>query len=154
MRTPAGWIEASFSRREGLDYFAADGTSLPEAFEMAARAVDHCRQRRRPTFLHLKVPRLLGHAGTDWEGDYLELATIEANEARDPLLRAAELAVSSGCLAPDEVLSLYEETRTRVAEAAARAGFASAGRRLRRGGEAARGRSAAASLVADQSRPA
>jgi 2-oxoisovalerate dehydrogenase E1 component len=121
VRTPAGWIEANFSRREGLDYFAADGTSLPEAFEMAARAVDHCRQRRRPTFLHLKVPRLLGHAGTDWEGDYLELATIEANEARDPLLRAAELAVSSGCLAPDEVLSLYEETRARVAEAAARA---------------------------------
>jgi 2-oxoisovalerate dehydrogenase E1 component len=121
VRTPAGWIEANFSRREGLDYFAADGTSMPEAFEMAARAVDHCRQRRRPTFLHLKVPRLLGHAGTDWEGDYLELATIEANEARDPLLRAAELAVSSGCLAPEEVLSLYEETRARVAESAARA---------------------------------
>jgi 2-oxoisovalerate dehydrogenase E1 component len=121
VRTPAGWIEANFSRREGLDYFAADGASMPETFEMSARAIDHCRQRRRPTFLHLRVPRLLGHAGTDWEGDYLELAAIEANEARDPLLRAAELAVSSGCLAPDEVLSLYEETRARVAASAARA---------------------------------
>ena len=119
--TPAGWIEAGFSRREGLDYFAADGTSLPEAFEMAARAVEHCRKRRRPTFLHLKVPRLLGHAGTDWEGDYMEIAAIEANEARDPLLAAARLAVASGCLAPDEVLALYEESRTRVAESAARA---------------------------------
>ena len=121
VRTPAGWVEQNFSRREGLDYFAADGTSPPEAFEMAARAVEHCRRKRRPTFLHLKVPRLLGHAGTDWEGDYLELAAIEATEARDPLLSAARLAVDSGCLAPDEVLELYEQTRHRVAAAAARA---------------------------------
>jgi 2-oxoisovalerate dehydrogenase E1 component len=121
VRSPAGWIESSFSRREGLDYFAADGTSLPQAFEIAARAIEHCRHRRRPVFLHLKVPRLLGHAGTDWEGDYLELAAIEANEARDPLLAAARLAVESGCLAPDELLQLYEQTRARVADAAARA---------------------------------
>ena len=121
VRTPAGWIEASFGQREGLDYFAADGTSPGESFEIAARAVEHCRRRRRPTFLHLKMPRLLGHAGTDWEGDYLELAAIEANEARDPLLPAARLAVESGCLAPAEVLALYEETRGRVADAARRA---------------------------------
>jgi len=121
VRTPAGWIEASFAQREGLDYFAADGTAPGEAFEMAARAVEHCRRRRRPTFLHLQMPRLLGHAGTDWEGDYMELAAIEANEARDPLLTAARLAVESGCMSPDEVLALYEETRSRVAEAAARA---------------------------------
>jgi 2-oxoisovalerate dehydrogenase E1 component len=121
VRTPAGWIEASFAQREGLDYFAADGTAPGEAFEMAARAVEHCRRRRRPTFLHLKVPRLLGHAGTDWEGDYMELAAIEANEARDPLLAAARLAVESGCMHPEEILALYEETRARVAEAAARA---------------------------------
>jgi 2-oxoisovalerate dehydrogenase E1 component len=121
VRTPAGWVEQNFSRREGLDYFAADGTSLAEAYEIAARAVEHCRRRRRPTFLHLKVPRLLGHAGTDWEGDYLELAAIEANEARDPLLASARLAAQSGCLSPAEILGLYEQTRQRVAEAAARA---------------------------------
>lgn len=121
VRTPAGWVEASFSHREGLDYFAADGESLPEAFEIAARALEHCRRRRRPTFLHLKVPRLLGHAGTDWEGDYMEMAAIEANEARDPLLSAARLAAASGCLAPSEILELYEQTRTRVARAAERA---------------------------------
>ena len=121
VRTPAGWIEASFARREGLDYFAADGTAPGETFEMAARALEHCRRRRRPTFLHLKVPRLLGHAGTDWEGDYMELAAIEANEARDPLLAAARLAVESACMTREEVLALYEEVRARVADAALRA---------------------------------
>ena len=121
VRTPAGWIENSFARRVGLDYFVADGTAPGDTFEVTARAVEHCRRRRRPTFLHLKVPRLLGHAGTDWEGDYMELAAIEANEARDPLLPAARLAVDSGCLAPEQVLELYEETRARVAEAAGRA---------------------------------
>ncbi len=121
VRTPAGWVEANFARREGLDYFAADGVSLPDTFEIAARALEHCRRRRRPTFLHLKVPRLLGHAGTDWEGDYMEMAAIEANEARDPLLSTARLAADSGCLAPAEILELYEQARARVADAAARA---------------------------------
>ena len=121
VRTPAGWIEASFSRREGLDYFAADGTSPLDTFDTAARAMEHCRRRRRPTFLHLKVPRLLGHAGTDWEGDYMELAAIEATEARDPLLAAARLAVQSGCLKPGEVLDMYQALRERVADAARRA---------------------------------
>jgi len=121
VRTPPGWVEASFSRREGLDYFTADGTSPGESFEAGAQAIEHCRRRRRPTFLHLRMPRLLGHAGTDWEGDYMELADIEANEARDPLLASARLAASSGCLAPAEILDLYESARTRVADAARRA---------------------------------
>lgn len=121
VRTPAGWVEQNFSRREGIDYFAADGTSLPDTFEIAARAIEHCRLRRRPTFLHLKVPRLLGHAGTDWEGDYLELAAIEATEARDPLLVSARIAVECGAMSPAEILALYETTRQRVASAAARA---------------------------------
>jgi 2-oxoisovalerate dehydrogenase E1 component len=121
VRTPAGWVEQNFSRREGIDYFAADGTSLPETFEIAARAIEHCRLRRRPTFLHLKVPRLLGHAGTDWEGDYLELAAIEATEARDPLLVSARIAAECGMMSPAEILALYEDTRRRVADAAARA---------------------------------
>jgi len=121
VRTPPGWVEASFSRREGLDYFTADGTSPGESFEAGAQAIEHCRRRRRPTFLHLRMPRLLGHAGTDWEGDYMELADIEANEARDPLLASARLAASSGCLAPAEILDLYESARARVADAARRA---------------------------------
>ncbi len=121
VRTPTGWVEANFSQRAGLDYFAADGTDLPEAFERARRAIENCRGRRRPTFLHLKLPRLLGHAGTDWEGDYLDFGTIEATEARDPLLASARLAVESGLMSPSEVLALYEETRARVAAAAARA---------------------------------
>lgn len=121
VRTPAGWVEANFSRREGLDYFAADGTSPGESFAASAQAIEHCRRRRRPTFLHLKMPRLLGHAGTDWEGDYMEVADIEANEARDPLLAGARLAAASGCLAPAEILALYESLRAQVAEAAQRA---------------------------------
>jgi 2-oxoisovalerate dehydrogenase E1 component len=121
VKTPTGWVEASFSGRPGLDYFAADGTAAAAAFEQAARAIEHCRHRRRPTFLHLKMPRLLGHAGTDWEGDYLDLAAIEASESRDPLLASARLAVSSGLMTPAGVLALYEEIRGKVCEAAARA---------------------------------
>ncbi len=121
VRTPTGWIEASFSSRPGLDYFAADGGDPAGAFEQAAKAVENCRERRRPTFLHLSVPRLLGHAGTDWEGDYMDSAAIEATEARDPLLASARLAVESGLMQPGEVLALYEDTRARVEDAARRA---------------------------------
>ncbi|MEJ2514426.1 MAG: transketolase C-terminal domain-containing protein [Gammaproteobacteria bacterium] len=121
VRTPTGWVGANFSSRPGLDYFTADGGDPADTFEQAAKAVDNCRRRRRPTFLHLTVPRLLGHAGTDWEGDYLDVAAIEAAEARDPLLASARLAVESGLMSPDGVLGLYEETRARVADGARRA---------------------------------
>ena len=114
VHTASNWIEAAFSQRPGLRYFAADGLNLPDAYRVAAQAIEYVRHARRPAFLHLKVVRLLGHAGTDVETEYHTVEEIEAVEARDPLLASARLMIEAGYMSPDEVLELYEDVRRRV----------------------------------------
>lgn len=118
VRSPAGWIGESFSQRRHLKYFRADGLDLAAGYEVVAEAVEWCRRERRPTFLHLGTTRLMGHAGTDFEIEYRAIEDVWASEARDPLLRSAELALAHGLYTPDELLALYEDIRKRCFAAA------------------------------------
>jgi 2-oxoisovalerate dehydrogenase E1 component len=130
VRTPAGWIASNFSNRTGIHYVWADGLDLPHAYDAACAAVEHVRTTRRPAFLHLRVVRLLGHAGSDVEQTYRPLPEIEADEAADPVLATARLLVESGARTAAEVRAHYEAVRARVAaladEAARRPRLASA----------------------------
>lgn len=121
VKTPDGWIAQSFAQRPGLDYFAADGLDLAEGHAQVARALAHCRQTRRPTFLHLRTTRLMGHAGTDFEIEWRPLPELCAAEASDPLLRSAAIAMQSGWMTAAQVLDLYERVRARCFAAAAEA---------------------------------
>jgi len=118
VKTPEGWIARNFSQRQDLDYFAADGLDISTGFADIERAVEHCRTTRRPTFLHLRCIRLMGHAGTDFELEWRELAEICAAEACDPLLRSAAIALESGVLDRQAILERYERIRARCFEAA------------------------------------
>jgi 2-oxoisovalerate dehydrogenase E1 component len=118
VKTPGGWIAESFRNRPDLDYFFADGLDLAAGYGDVQRAVDHCRRTRRPTFLHLRTTRIMGHAGTDFEIEWRALEELCAVEAGDPLLRSAQIAVESGVMSAEEVLALYERTRARCFEAA------------------------------------
>ena len=69
-KTPTGWIAANFGHREGLEYFAADGSDLLAAYATANAAADWVRAHRKPAFLHLRTVRLMGHAGSDFEAAY------------------------------------------------------------------------------------
>lgn len=121
VRTPDGYVEQRFDRFAGFTYFRADGTRLAETFEVARDAIDYCRKFRKPAFLHLKVVRMLGHAGTDFEFDYRSMEEIEATEKRDPLLESARFVMESGLLTPEEILARYESIRARCLAAAERA---------------------------------
>lgn len=121
VKTPDGWIAQSFAHRPGLDYFAADGLDLVEGHAQVERALAHCRQTRRPTFLHLRTTRLMGHAGTDFEIEWRPLPELCAAEASDPLLRSAAIAMQSGWMTAAQVLDLYERVRARCFAAAAEA---------------------------------
>jgi len=118
VRTPPNWVEASMCDRPGLGYFPADGLDLVEAWQDAAAAVAYCREHRRPTFLHLKVIRMLGHAGSDPELNYHTMEEIEAVERLDPLLTSARRVIELGLMSAQEVLDRYESIRRRVAEVA------------------------------------
>ncbi|MGI8561638.1 MAG: thiamine pyrophosphate-dependent enzyme [Luteimonas sp.] len=121
VKTPDGWIAQNFSTRRGLDYFQADGLDLADGYGRVRTAVEHCRMTRRPTFLHLRTTRIMGHAGTDFEIEWRSLEELCAVEATDPLLRSAAIALESGLMSKDEILALYEATRERCFAAAAEA---------------------------------
>jgi len=118
VKTPGGWIGNAFRHRDGLDYFYADGLDLAEGYGQVQAAVEHCRRTRRPTFLHLKTTRIMGHAGTDFEIEWRSFEELMAVEATDPLLRSAEIALVSGLMSRDELLAKYEAMRARCFAAA------------------------------------
>jgi 2-oxoisovalerate dehydrogenase E1 component len=121
VKTPSGWVANAFRNRDGLDYFYADGLDLAEGYAQVKRAVDHCRITRRPTFLHLRTTRIMGHAGTDFEIEWRSFEELMAVESGDPLLRSAAIALQSGLMSKSEVLELYEATRRQCFAAAAEA---------------------------------
>ena len=91
---------------------------MAHAREEVQAAVEHCRRTRRPTFLHLRTTRIMGHAGTEFEIEWRSIEELCAVEATDPLLRSAAIALESGLLGADELLELYETTRKRCFAAA------------------------------------
>ncbi len=118
VKTPDGWIARNFSGRRDLDYFHADGLDLAKGHADVARAVKHCRSTRRPTFLHLRTTRIMGHAGTDFEIEWRSVEELVAVEATDPLLRSAAIALESGLYTPESLLAQYEAIRARCFAAA------------------------------------
>jgi 2-oxoisovalerate dehydrogenase E1 component len=118
VKTPGGWVERNFSDRADLDYFYADGLDLATGYGQVQAAVEHCRRTRRPTFLHLRTTRIMGHAGTDFEIEWRPIEELCAVEATDPLLRSAAIALESGLMSKQALLELYESTRKRCFAAA------------------------------------
>ena len=62
----------------------------------------------------MKTVRLMGHAGSDIESSYLSMSDIEEAEKNDPLLHSARILINDRILSSDEILDLYEKTRTRI----------------------------------------
>src|SRR6476659_8122552 len=118
VKTATDWVGRNFRDRADLDYFFADGLDLATGYGQVQAAVEHCRRTRRPTFLHLRTTRIMGHAGTDFEIEWRSIEELCAVEASDPLLRSAAIALESGLMSKEEVLALYEDTRKKCFEAA------------------------------------
>ncbi|HZO13514.1 MAG TPA: thiamine pyrophosphate-dependent enzyme, partial [Polyangiaceae bacterium] len=113
--TPASWVSESFRARPGLAYFEGDGLDLTDAYEAACEAASYVRRERRPAFLHLRVVRLLGHAGSDAETMYRSVDEIAATEEHDPLIGTARLLAGTGTATPEELVAMYEDARSRIA---------------------------------------
>ena len=114
VHTPEGWVESAYGHRDELAYFTGDGLDIVEAYEAAVDAVEHVRSTRSPGFLHLKLVRLLGHAGSDVQQSYHKLETIEKAEALDPVFLTAKLLVEEGWATPEQLVAVYESLRTRI----------------------------------------
>jgi 2-oxoisovalerate dehydrogenase E1 component len=107
--SPEGWVEASLRARPWLRYSEADGCDLASTYDAAAEAAEWVRRERRPAVLHLRMVRLMGHAGADAEVGYRAPAELKADLERDPLIAAATLLVTTGLMSAEDVLARYDE---------------------------------------------
>jgi 2-oxoisovalerate dehydrogenase E1 component len=122
VKTPRGWVARTYGNRDGLEYFAADGSDVADTLRVSSAAASWVRTHRKPAFLHVRTVRLMGHAGSDYEPAYRQPDEITADFDRDPVLCTARMLVQQGYLSPGEVLDLYEAKRSEVIELAREVG--------------------------------
>ena len=118
VRTPDTYVARMMQNRTGIRYFACDSQDFPGVWATAEAAIEFVRTQRRPAFVHTKTVRLMGHAGSDVEANYLPLEAIDKNEARDPLLAFVDLLLRSGAISREQLVALYEDTDRRLRRAA------------------------------------
>jgi len=115
--TPSEWIRDRFATMTNLEYFDASGP-LDQVWDVTREAIQVCRTRRCPVFLHLDCVRLWGHAGSDVETTYRTWEEITAIEQGDPLLANARRIVETGAAEPGELRAILRAARERAREAA------------------------------------
>lgn len=113
--TPTGWIAANFQNRAGIQYLYCDGLNVLDTYQKSKLAAQIARDSHRPVFLHVRTVRLLGHAGSDAEFVYREVAKTEEIERQDPLLHSANILLKNNILTADELISLYQKIEKQVA---------------------------------------
>lgn len=106
--TPEGWVKKSLIST-GLPYFYANGTDVLDVYTASSQAVASAR-KGKPTFLHIKCPRLFNHAGSD-AGQYQTPAQIKNYLSRDPLPATAWLLINQGIMSAAEIYNLYLDLR-------------------------------------------
>ena len=111
VKTPSDWVKNSVQDRPGLNYVEADGLDVVDCYHAAKKAQYIAREKRQAVFLHMRCVRLMGHAGSDIESQYLTLEEIERQEARDPLLITAAYLVHYGVLTKEEIVNFYQNTK-------------------------------------------
>ena len=119
--TPQGWIAAGFSQRPGLKYFSCNGLDLTETLVVTARAAEYVRRHRKPVFLHLRMVRLYGHAGSDVEASYRNPQAIASDEGNDPLLHSVRLLVERDACSSQDALDIYQAAGAECSRLAAEA---------------------------------
>ena len=112
--TPAGWVHANFSNRAGLTYISCNGLDILDTYIAAQKAEKIAREQQKPVFLHVKLVRLLGHAGSDAEIAYRKKHEIEQNEENDPLLHTASTLIAQQIMTPEQICELYNQVEVRV----------------------------------------
>lgn len=108
VETPQDWIKSKMACQPNWHYIQADGLSLLTIYYAAKKAEHIARTLKQPVFLHLKMVRLLGHAGTDVESQYRDIHKIEADEFNDPLLHTARILLENKILTKDSIIRRYK----------------------------------------------
>lgn len=115
VNTPKDWVRSTMESRPQMAYIACDGLNLLDVYQKSCLAEMIAREQRKPVFLHFQCVRLLGHAGSDVESEYLSRERIEASEFNDPLLHSARDLIEQKVLSAQSVIELYQSVKEQVA---------------------------------------
>ena len=104
----------------GCAYFDADGCDRGgDVRRRDPRRGRGYAPHRRPAFLHLRMVRLMGHAGSDYEPAYRTPTRLPPTSTADPVLCTAQSVDRRWCAdTPSRCSSRYEAKRANVIELA------------------------------------
>ncbi len=95
-----------------------DGTDPLESYETFKRAVEYCRARKGPAFIHAKVVRPYSHSLSDDEKLYRPEEERQADAAIDPIKTYAEFLMTEGIASSEDLEKLRKEVDAEVNKAA------------------------------------
>ncbi|MGB8509541.1 MAG: dehydrogenase E1 component subunit alpha/beta [Pyrinomonadaceae bacterium] len=94
-----------------------DGTDPVESLEVMRRAVQYCRERKGPAFVHAQVIRPYSHSLSDDEKLYRPDEERASDAERDPVKRFGALLVEEGFTTQEELQAIKDAVDAQVSEA-------------------------------------
>jgi 2-oxoisovalerate dehydrogenase E1 component len=95
-----------------------NGTNPLESYVAFTEAVEYCRKRKGPAFIHAKVVRPYSHSLSDEEKSYRPAEEIEADAAIDPIKTWGEFLMTEGIASSEDLESLRKEIDAEINAAA------------------------------------
>src|SRR4029453_3794626 len=95
-----------------------DGTDTIESLETMRRAVQYCRERKGPAFVHAKVIRPYSHSLSDDEKLYRPDEERASDAERDPVKRFGTFLIEEGVIDQDGLQQIKDQVDRQVTEAA------------------------------------
>ena len=118
VQTAGGDISKLLEGFPSLYLQRCDGTDPLESLETMRRAVDYCRQRKGPAFVHAKVIRPYSHSLSDDEKLYRPDEERASDAERDPVKRFGALLIDEKVIDQEGLQKIKDEVDREVNEAA------------------------------------
>ncbi|HSE17625.1 MAG TPA: dehydrogenase E1 component subunit alpha/beta [Pyrinomonadaceae bacterium] len=118
VQTAGGDVSRLVENFPSLYLQRCDGTDPIESLETMRRAVEYCRERKGPAFIHAKVIRPYSHSLSDDEKLYRPDEERASDAERDPVKRFGALLIDEGVIDQDGLQHIKDEVDALVNEAA------------------------------------
>ena len=118
MNTAGGDISKLVAGFPDLYIQKVDGTDPLASYAVMKSAVEYCRARKGPAFVHAKVVRPYSHSLSDDEKLYRPDEEREADAAIDPIKTYAEFLMTEGIASSEQLEAIRKEIDAEVNEAA------------------------------------
>lgn len=121
VQTAGGDVSKLIENFPSLYLQRCDGTDPIESLETMRRAVQYCRDRKGPAFVHAKVIRPYSHSLSDDEKLYRPDEERASDAERDPVKRFGALLINEGVIDQDGLQKIKSAIDREVNEAADKA---------------------------------